>query len=81
MKLPCQSPYHPFKQKTYEYHPDYKNDISSPKYCTSCMAFKRTSMLLLQAVVMPKVSLYGSKVIELDRATAHTFIDELYDGQ
>ncbi len=76
---PCLSPCHPFKQKTYKYDPAFKNHLSSPNYCISCMHLVNLSKSLLQASLMPHESLYGEKQIQLTREQALDMVNDIYD--
>ena len=74
-KRTCLARFHPFKQQWYRYIPDY----SSPKYCSSCeFAFKNAS-IILGAVLQSRETLYGNKMIQIDKQTAHEIVDLVYE--
>lgn len=79
MKLPCQSSYHPFKQKTYNYDAAMQSNTTSTKYCTSCMSIRLFVTTVLRAAFVPRQSLYGNAMIQMDRETAHAIVDEIFE--
>lgn len=75
MKKPCLAPYHPFKQKWYNYNFEYDH----PNYCSSCNSHRKITESILAAAVLPRRTLYGDSIITISREDAHAFIDEVYD--
>lgn len=73
---PCLSPYHPFKQKTYTYR-GWENE--SQNYCSSCNHFQTVVKMFFSAALMPMPTLYGDKLIELNREQAQDILDQVFD--
>lgn len=78
VRMICQSRFHPFKQKWYNYDPTGEYD--SDTFCLSCGQLWRTALMLVTGIIVtPRESLYGNKMIAMDRQTAHEVIDAAFD--